>query len=235
MIDFHTHILPGIDDGSRDVRTSLEMISEEINQRVEGIVLTPHFYANEDDIPSFLKRRDEAWQELTKEMSEQGIEIPLRKGGEIYYFQGIGDANQLPELAIEGTDLILLEMPFEQWTEEVYEDVKKIIEKRKMKVILAHVERFYQFQKSKKVWDKVFELPVYAQVNAGNIDKMKKRHFLKKFLKKDVPVVLGSDCHNMSSRVPNLKQGFEAIGRIFGESMLTDIRETEERLFEYHA
>lgn len=91
MIDFHTHILPGIDDGSRDVRTSLEMISEEINQGIEGIVLTPHFYADEDDIPSFLKRRDEAWQELTKKMSEQEIEIPLRKGGEIYYFQGIGE------------------------------------------------------------------------------------------------------------------------------------------------
>lgn len=45
MIDFHTHILPGIDDGSRSVEMTMQMLNAETEQGVTGIVATPHFYA----------------------------------------------------------------------------------------------------------------------------------------------------------------------------------------------
>ena len=57
-----------------------------------------------------------------------GISLSLRKGAEVYYFPGIGDAKQIRELTFEGTDILLLEMPFAQWTDEIYVDVKKLIE-----------------------------------------------------------------------------------------------------------
>ena len=58
MIDFHMHILPGIDDGSRNVETSMLMLYEKRkNNGVEHVAFTPHFYANRDSIDNFQKRR----------------------------------------------------------------------------------------------------------------------------------------------------------------------------------
>lgn len=230
MIDFHTHILPGIDDGSKNVGESLEMIRKEMAQGVEEIIFTPHFYADKDNFSSFLECRNKSWQALKKEMNEQDIDIAVRKGAEVCYFEGIGDAKQITVLSIEGTDLILLEMPFTQWTEENYRDVRKLIEKRKLTVILAHVERFYKFQKDKTVWNDIFELPLYAQINTGNINKFRKKHFIRKFLKKNVPIILGSDCHNMNTRTPNMKDGRDMIRDIFGDSFLENVDAIEERL-----
>ena len=232
MIDFHTHILPGMDDGSRDVRESLQMLTLESEQGGQEILLTPHFYAHFDKISPFLERREHSFQKLTKALNEHdmGIPLSLRKGAEVYYFPGIGDAKQIRELTFEGTDILLLEMPFAQWTDEIYVDVKKLIEKQKLTILLAHVERYDAFQKSRKIWNQIFKLPLYAQINTGGIDKHKKKRFVKKFLKLQVPLVLGSDCHNMKTRLPNLKQGRDSLRDIFGETLLAAIDKTEERL-----
>lgn len=177
MIDFHTHILPGMDDGSQATHESLQMLTLESEQGAQEILLTPHFYAHFDKISSFLERREHSFRKLTKALNEHdmGTPLSLRKGAEVYYFPGIGDAKQIRELTIEGTDILLLEMPFAQWTDEIYVDVKK-------------------------------------------------------FLKLQVPLVLGSDCHNMKTRLPNLKQGRDSLRDIFGETLLAAIDKTEERL-----
>ena len=232
MIDLHTHILPGMDDGRRDVHESLQVLTLEDEQGVQEILLTPHFYAHIDKVSSFLERREHSFRKLTKALNEHdmGTTFSLRKGAEVYYFPGIGDAKQIRELTIEGTDILLLEMPFAQWTDEIYVDVKKLIEKQKLTILLAHVERYDSFQKSRKIWNQIFKLPLYAQINTGGIDKHKKKRFIKKFLKLQVPLVLGSDCHNMKTRLPNLKQGRDSLRDIFGETLLATIDKTEERL-----
>ena len=62
MLDLHTHILPGIDDGSRDIETSLKMLDACKNQGTRDIVFTPHFYASRTSMAAFLEKRDKAWQ-----------------------------------------------------------------------------------------------------------------------------------------------------------------------------
>lgn len=54
MIDVHCHILPGIDDGSRNIEESKALISEEMNQGINTIIFTPHFYAQRDSVGHFL-------------------------------------------------------------------------------------------------------------------------------------------------------------------------------------
>ena len=154
MIDFHTHILPGMADGSQATHESLQMLTLESEQGAQEILLTPHFYAHFDKILSFLERREHSFRKLTKALNEHdmGTPLSLRKGAEVYYFPGIGDAKQIRELTIEGTDILLLEMPFAQWTDEIYVDVKKLIEKQKLTILLAHVERYDSFQKSRKIY-----------------------------------------------------------------------------------
>ena len=64
MIDFHTHILPGMDDGSKDVRESVSMLRLEGKRGIDTVCLTPHFYAEQNSPEQFLERRKRAWQKL---------------------------------------------------------------------------------------------------------------------------------------------------------------------------
>ncbi len=234
MIDLHTHILPGIDDGSQSCDMTRQMLTEEKLQGVRIIVVTPHFYADKMSVDSFLKRREEALKQtkevlhiMEQEDPAHADELPrLLTGAEVYYFPGMGSAGALKELCIEGTKAILLEMPFEQWDESVYRDVKEIIEKQDLHVILAHTERYLEFQKDKKVWHKVLELPVTIQLNTGNFIRKsrlfhtdhKKKLCLQLMAERD-NVILGSDCHNMSGRRPNLGPAKEAIEKQLGEQV----------------
>ena len=64
MTDLHTHILPGIDDGSKNVQTSLALLRSEYAQGVEQIALTPHFNFENQTIKEFLQRRNAAARQL---------------------------------------------------------------------------------------------------------------------------------------------------------------------------
>lgn len=111
-IDFHTHILPGIDDGSRNVEMSLRMLAAQREQQVDEIVATPHFYAQKDSVEEFLLRRQRSYEKLKTAMEENGFDQKLYLAAEVYYFQGIGSAGMIPKLCVEGTQTLLLEMPF---------------------------------------------------------------------------------------------------------------------------
>lgn len=230
MIDFHTHILPGIDDGSQSMEESIHMLHLEQQQGVDIVIATPHFYAHHDTVSQFLQRRAKAFEALNEKKQENQLELSILQGAEVYYFPGMGAAEQLRQLCVEGTSLLLLELPFVQWTDSIYADVKKIVEKQKLTVLLAHVERYYDFQKNKKIWDKMFELPLYAQLNTGNMEKRKKKKFLSFFIKTGVPVVLGSDCHNMNSRLPNIQKGTAFLESFFGAELLAEIDDRGKRL-----
>ena len=75
IIDFHTHILPGIDDGSRDIDTSCRMLEMAAEQGVELIVATPHFYASRDRIEHFLEKREHARNILSDKLQNYPLQI----------------------------------------------------------------------------------------------------------------------------------------------------------------
>ena len=78
MIDFHTHILPGMDDGSQATHESLQMLTLESEQGAQEILLTPHFYAHFDKISSFLERREYSFRKLRSEERRVGKECRSR-------------------------------------------------------------------------------------------------------------------------------------------------------------
>ena len=232
MIDFHSHILPGMDDGSRSVEESIELLHRESDQGAERVVLTPHFYAGRDSVEPFLKRRSEKL-ELLLDAARDDERVPdLHVGAEVYYFPDMGKADLLPKLCMEGTQILLVELPFCQWSREMYRDVRRIIEKQKLTVMLAHVDRYVDFQKKRDVWDEMFELPLYAQINAESFLNWKKRRRSLRLLKELPDVVLGSDCHNLERRPPNLMEGREEVRKRAGEKRLADIDELGKRILQ---
>lgn len=228
LIDFHTHILPGIDDGSRDEEMTRAMLEEESRQGVGCVVATPHFYASNMSIEGFLKRREEALRASEGIRTASPHPLPaLIAGAEVYYFAGIGRAREVPRLCVGETKTLLLEMPFRQWTDEMLGDVNDLIAKQKLDIVLAHVERYVEFQRDKRVWDRVMALPVTIQLNAedflrkdGLLRKDQKKRFCLEFLSQRPDTILGSDCHNLTSRRPNLADARQVIAAALGESAL---------------
>lgn len=231
MIDFHCHILPGIDDGSKSVAMSLEMLHMEWKQGVHQVIATPHFYASKDSMKHFLERRKQSYETLMEAAEMGGETIPdIRLGAEVYYFRGIGQADHMEQLCIEGTKVLLLEMPFCQWEKEMYEDIRQLIRYEGFTVVLAHVERYPQFQKSMDVWDEIMKLPLYIQMNMGPFLNWNKKRKALRLLKEYDTVLVGSDAHNLTSRIPNLADGRQVIEKHMGASYLKKIDALEERL-----
>ena len=232
MIDFHSHILPAIDDGSFSLEETQEMLRMEEQQGVRKIIATPHFYADQKSVGDFLTKRQEALRQV-RELAREHTWVPdILAGSEVYYFPGMGRAEMLSQMCIEGTSLLLVEMPFAQWTKDMLKELHNIIEKQKLTIILAHVERYYEFQRKKEIWNQILELPLYIQVNAGALQSRKKKSCIFKLIKNGLSVIIGSDCHNTTSRPPNLEQGCEILSKKFGDSVIQRIDDLGKRILE---
>ena len=236
MIDFHTHILPGIDDGSRNSDMTMAMLAEESAQGVTAIAATPHFYSDRISIDGFLDRRAASLARVQERLADSGLTSSapmLYTGAEVYYFPGMGKAERLRELTISGTDTVLIEMPFVQWDERIVTEVTDVIREQKLRVVLAHVERYIGYQKNKRYWNQILELPLTVQLNAGSFMKgLRKRHFCLEMLKERPDSIIGSDCHNLESRRPNLAEARAVIEKKLGSRTLAAIDAKTEAVLE---
>ena len=232
IIDMHCHILPGVDDGARDVETSLAMLEASRAQGVQYMVATPHFYATRDRVDTFLDRRREAWETLKSRMGADYPGIVL--GAEVAFFRGISRAERLDALKIEGTDCLLLEMPFRSWSEDDVDEVSEILEKHGYTIILAHVERYLAMRGNADYIGNLLELPVLAQINAESLLDWRQRGKLIKMVRNGQVQLLGSDCHGIHHRPPNLGEGREILRKKTGTEYLDRIdRRSEELLFNH--
>lgn len=227
IFDFHTHILPGIDDGSKSVEMSREMLEESSRQGIDVILTTPHFYADSMGIDSFLSNRDEAFNKVVPIAEELGIK--LIPGGEIAFFDNMSRASDLDKLMIEGTDLMLLEMPFRSWHSSDLYEVDQII-RRGITPIIAHVERFFHFQRDKHIVEDLMEREVIVQVNAECLIERSTRRLGVKLFKSGYAELLGSDCHNLTSRRQNLAEGRRILDKKIGRGILEDIDQLGENV-----
>ena len=235
IIDFHSHILPGIDDGSRDLDTSMAMLEQIRAQQTDILIATPHFYAMQDRIETFLQHRQQAYDAFCKAIAGRGwTDYPqILTGSEVAFFNGISRSEEICRLTIEGTDLLLLEMPFALWNEHIIEEVSNLIQDRHLRILIAHLDRFIRMPGNKKYIRQLLELPVYVQLNAECLTDWRHRHIFLKMLEEGTAHVLGSDCHGAHHRVPNLKAGRDMIQKKKGIQLLEKIdRQGYELLFD---
>ena len=217
MIDFHSHILPGIDDGSKDAATSLLMLNALKKQGADTVCATSHFYATQRSVDRFLFRRQEAWDRLQEVLPQDAPRILL--GAEVLYFPGISRMDELPQLCLEGTKLLLLEMPFEPWTTHCTQEVRELARQGSVQILMAHIERYFFYQPI-SVWDEFLDLGILMQSNAEFFLPFKTRRKAMRLLEDGYIHLLGSDAHNMSSRAPNLDKARARIAKSLGEETL---------------
>lgn len=226
--DLHTHILPGIDDGSASVEQSLAMLRELATQGIRYVVATPHFYANHDAPERFLRRRQAALERL---MAADGRpDLDLRVGAEVHYFEGISDCDALDELTISGTRCVLVEMPAPPWSARMLQELHGIHQKRGITPIVAHIDRYISPLRTYGIPQMLARCPVLVQANGSFFVRRSTRRMALRMLKDGKIHLLGSDCHNLSNRPPNLGRAVQIITRQLGPDALTAIEQMEERV-----
>lgn len=200
ITDYHTHVLPGIDDGACNKDMSLKMLQLLKIQGVNQVIATPHFYAHrESSVECFLKKRQQALEQI-----EEISPLPVLTGAEIYIEHGISEMQGLEKLAIQGTNLILLELPYMKYEKWISEEIYNISAEYGLKVILAHIHRYIEYYSNEQMKQILYTDAVF-QINNEAFESLSKRSFVKSLIKQNKPVVFGSDCHNVTERKPNWK------------------------------
>ncbi|MBR5808793.1 MAG: hypothetical protein IKY39_01630 [Clostridia bacterium] len=211
MIDFHSHILPGVDDGAKDVETSLEMLSISKDGGVDTVLLTPHCHPrSQEHIDAFLEKRDNAFKTLSSAINEN---LPgILPASEVRIYQDFHKYKRLEELCIQGTNYILLEMPYELWKDYAFEEIYQLT-RLGFKPIMAHLDRFLDQEKH---FREIFSLGSLVQMNTSAFLEPATRKKMVKFFEKGHIHVIGSDTHDLYERKPDMKDAYDVILRKFG-------------------
>lgn len=223
VVDFHSHVLPKLDDGSASIQESIGMLRLHGEQGIAHVVATPHFYPMYDDPKRFLQHRKDA-EERLREAMESHPDLPrLSIGAEVHYFPGISDSDILPELTIDGKRCILIEMPVSSWTEAMYRELEGISVKQGLIPIIAHMDRYIRPFRTHGIPKRLAQLPVYVQANAQFFLEKATASMAMRLLREDKIQLLGSDCHNLTSRLPNLGPAVRKIEDRLGADVLKRI------------
>ncbi len=226
--DFHSHILPGIDDGSSSCEESIAMLRMEAEQGIRHVVATPHFYARYDNPEEFLRKRARAEKMLREEMAKEKGLPEVSIGSEVHFFNGIGDSDVVPRLTIGSKRCILIEMPHTPWTPAMYRELEKIWLQWGITPIIAHVDRYIAPFHTHGIPERLEDLPVLVQANASFFLERRTASMAMRMLKNNQIHLLGSDCHNLTSRCPNLDAAVERIQSRLGRQALQRICSIEQ-------
>ncbi len=219
MIDLHSHILPGIDDGSRDLQMSNTMLCTMQQQGVETVVATPHFYALQDNPENFLQSRTEAFEKLQPEENMPRVLL----GAEVAYFDGMSNTDQLEKMQLGNSGLLLVEMPFGPWSPRMIREVCLLPVQLGLRPVLAHVDRYRRKDQLPRYAGELLEQGVLFQCNAQAFIDVTSRRWALGQLAHDQIHFLGSDTHNLTTRAPNLSQAAQIITKKLGSGVLEEL------------
>lgn len=217
-IDIHSHILPGIDDGSQDFDTSIQMLKQASADGIAQIILTPHNKpARHNPRPSTI---ESLMTELRKRMEEEGIAIKLHGGNELYYRNGlVEEILDSKALTLAGSDYVLMEFdPMEAYDYIRYGIYNLIAEG--YRPILAHAERYSQINgKADRVED-LTEMGCYIQINADSVMGalgLRTKFFVRKLLTGRLVHFMATDAHDAQKRGCHIRECASFINKKYGE------------------
>lgn len=232
MIDWHSHILPAMDDGSKDPDESIAMIDALSAQGIDTVVATPHFLANEETADTFLERRKASLEKLSERGCDQKVRIVC--GAEVKYYPGISRMEDLNRLTIGDSNLLLLEMPFAKWSEHTVAELFELVNLRGLKIIMAHIERYLALQ-DKQTIERLIDEGFLMQVNGSYFNGFFTGRKAIKLLASGYIHFVGSDCHNMTTRAPALRSTYERIEKKLGSDFLSHMNEFGYRALAYQS
>lgn len=214
MIDIHTHILPGIDDGASDLSETIDMINQSINQGVTDVIFTPHFFYGAPDGGGSRKSVLKLFDRVKKCVQLEKLHIRLHLGMEVFLSPGLEEVlNNSDLLTLNQSRYLLVEFPFTA-DDTYFSRYLKILDCYGIKPIIAHPERY----------EAIIDTPFLAylwnqkgyvlQINSGSLlgeFGEAVQETAKLLLDHNLAQIIASDSHNISSRRPNLLDTYEFV------------------------
>lgn len=212
MVDLHSHIIPNIDDGSRNYEMSVEMLKISKSENVEYICATPHFIPGDKEIDR--EDYDARWNKLNQLRAVNEINLAIVKGLELYMHPDIPLYYKQKKIwGINDGNYLLIELPMEQfpvYTEDVFYELRIM----GLRPIIAHPERNLRIIKDTKLLYDLIEQGTYVQINSGSLlgyyGKEPKR-VAEQLIQAKAVHFLGSDGHSLHSRPPKIKDAFKIL------------------------
>ena len=197
MVDIHSHILAEIDDGSKDIKMTINMLKKAEKSGTTDIIATPHFMRGRFEVEynEVLKKVEEL-----KEISrENNIDINIYAGQEIYYNKNMLEYyNDNMIGTINNTKYMLIEFPMLEFNiDEVINTIYEL-QIRGITPIIAHPERYKPFIKKPSMINTFIKEGMLFQLNAGSITGAFGKDVKKtatKYLENNIYSFIGSDAH----------------------------------------
>lgn len=212
MFDIHTHILPGVDDGSKDFDTSLKLILSEIDNGVSSIMLTPH-YCPSRGYKNNAESVKSAFADFCEKINQKQLPVKFLLGQEIYYSDYDDIIKKIENgevLTLNNSKYVLIEFSLKDKPQNIIETVYNL-DVKGYKVIIAHIERYKWM-----TLDFAEELKnegCLLQMNAESYFSLKLGLFCKKLIKNNLIDFIASDLHN--GRKNYLKKAMKTLGNEF--------------------
>ena len=232
MIDLHTHILCGMDDGAQNSKVSLQMLRQQREQGVDTVVLTPHFYRHRENLQSFLLRREQAMERLQRRLDqlpeEERAALPrMVPGAEVTWVPNLADCRQLDKLCPNGSGYLLLELPYSKWDSRLVDQVYDLMTATGLTPVLAHLDRYRRMQDPTQMRE-ILSLDVPVQISSETFLHLITRSYGIRALRNHAHVV-ASDCHDPVKRLPNLGDAMEVIDDKLGRAAVREINQNARR------
>lgn len=217
IIDIHSHILPGIDDGAKDIEETKEMLDIAVEEGIRAIVATPHYDVGIEE--EFFSRYEEAYQEVLQYIAAHEIPIKLYRGNEVYFTESVPERLQDGAIhTINNTRYVLVEFSMGAGYMQIENAFRNLLNSGYWP-ILAHVERYPSLRNLKKLQELV-QIGVYIQANTNAIvgkDGWNTKRFCHQLLKNSLIHVIGTDAHGSCHRRPKMKECIDYIDKKYGQ------------------
>lgn len=206
MTDLHTHCLPSIDDGAKDLEESIALLRDSFAQGVALCAATPHcVLRGQEDLETFLNRREGSFRLMMDAAQREGSPIPaVILGAEVYLDHDINRYEGVERLCMEDSSAMLLEFPVEKYNPQYAEWIDSLCLKGIVPVI-AHVDR-YDWRE--RLFADLSGVNAAYQINASRFLDFSGRRLVKNLLKKDLFFFVSSDMHRLKARPCNMRKAF---------------------------
>lgn len=203
IIDFHTHILPGLDDGAQSIEEAIELINVELQNDVSIIVTTPHYYPNKTSIDNFIKKRNMAYDRLLQECPH--ISLPgIRLGSQVHFDSSLLKLDNIHKLCIEGTDYMLIDLPLEKINHKLINELEILYTKHNITPIISHFDRHCKNNDYHDIQE-LMAMNILGEIDTSAFINITDEKLIKKLLKDNYINIISSDIHNITDKTIQLK------------------------------
>jgi len=226
IVDIHSHIIPGIDDGSKNMEMTLEMIRNAEKEGIKEMVATPHYLleygeATIIDVKNHVK-------EINVLLENEKIDVKIYSGQEVYFTGKIIEDYLEGNIGtINDSRYMLIEFPMDKFDENTF-DILYELQVRDIVPIIAHPERYKFFIEKPLLINEFINQEYLFQVNAGSMEGKFGQHVKKTvdlFLTNNIYNFIGSDAHNIKSRNTGLKNAMDLIEKSINKNIFQDSSE----------